>query len=106
MGKMSSPRLCVFCGQAAGNKEHIVGKWLRNDLGLYSAKSKIGIALQHPTGGTDDLIEPQPLGSFVTESVFEKCNNGWISLSVKEVKALLSPRRRDGQRTELSIIPI
>jgi hypothetical protein len=30
---------------------------------------------------------------------------GWISLLEKEVKPLLSPRRRDGLRTELSIIP-
>ena len=39
----------------------------------------------------DEVMEKQPLGSFVTESICQKCNNGWMSKLENEVKPLLSP---------------
>jgi hypothetical protein len=54
---------------------------------------------------SEDTCMTPACGLFVAESACQKCSNGWISLLENEVKPLVSPRRRDGLRTELSIIP-
>ncbi len=88
---MSTANQCIFCGSPAGSREHIVGKWLLNDLGLYSSKTKMGFGYQQDTGGMDEIMEPQPLGSFVIDSVCGKCNNGWMSQLENKAKRLLTP---------------
>jgi hypothetical protein len=88
---MSSPKLCIFCGQPGGNKEHIVPKWILKDLDLHKSKTKLGFGNQLKTGGMDEIMEPHPLGSFVTDSICANCNNGWMSQLENEVKQLLSP---------------
>jgi hypothetical protein len=88
---LMSTKLCIFCGQPGGNKEHIVGKWLLQDLGLYSMKTKMGFGNQQETGGMDEIMEPQPLGSFVTDAICANCNNGWMSRLENKAKKLLTP---------------
>jgi hypothetical protein len=88
---MSDHKLCIFCGQPGGNNEHIIGKWLLNDLDLYSIKTKMGFGNQIKTGELDEIMQPQPLGSFVTDDICAKCNNGWMSQLESQVKPLLTP---------------
>lgn len=92
---MFSAKLCIFCGQPAGNREHIVGKWLLNDLNLYSIKTKLGFGNQTKTGEMDEIVEPCQLGGCVTDEVCASCNNGWMSGLESEVKPLLSPLLAD-----------
>jgi hypothetical protein len=91
LSTMSGPKLCMFCGQPGGNNEHIVGKWLLNDLGLYTLKTRMGFGNQLRTGEMDEIDEPRPLGAFVTDAVCATCNNGWMSQLESAVKPLLSP---------------
>jgi hypothetical protein len=88
---MSRQKPCIFCSKAGGSKEHIVGKWLLNDLGLNSTKTRLGFGNQIKTGEMDEIDEPRPLGSFVTDAVCAACNSGWMSQLESEVKPLLSP---------------
>jgi hypothetical protein len=88
---VSNQSKCIFCGQPGGSREHIVGKWILNDFGLYSIKSRFGFGNQLPTGNMDEIEAPQPLGGFYTDSVCRSCNNGWMSQLEDAVKPLLSP---------------
>ena len=88
---MSSQKLCIFCGQPGGNREHIVGKWLLNDLNLYATRTRIGFGNLLKTGKMDEIDEPRSLGSFITDAVCAICNNGWMSQLESAVKPLLSP---------------
>jgi hypothetical protein len=78
----------MFCGQLGGNREHVVGKWILNALDLYSAKTKLGFARE--TGQLNEVYEPCQLGGFVTDSICQNCNNGWMSRLESEVKPLLT----------------
>ena len=88
---MSDSKLCIFCGRNESSREHIVSKWILNDLGLYQIKTKLGFGNQIKTGEMDEIMETQPLGSFVTDSVCRQCNNNWMSELERQVKPLLSP---------------
>jgi hypothetical protein len=89
------PGICIFCGKQGGNREHIVGRWMLRDLGLYSQKFKIGFGMQRPDGGMDEIKAPQPLGSFVTDQICANCNNGWMSQLEDAAKPLLTPLFQD-----------
>lgn len=69
----------MFCGKVADSEEHIIGKWLLRDLGLYNFKSRIGFGRQRADGSMDEIDAPQPLGGFRTKEVCRDCNNGWMS---------------------------
>jgi hypothetical protein len=88
---MSDKKVCIFCGGVGGNKEHIVGKWILNDLGLYSTRTRLGFGNQVKTGEMDEIDEARPLGSFATNAVCASCNNGWMSQLESAVRPLLSP---------------
>jgi len=60
-------------------------------FGLYPVKTKIGFGNQINSGHMDEISEPQPLGSFVTDSICRACNNGWMSQLESQVRPLLSP---------------
>jgi hypothetical protein len=72
---MSDSKLCIFCGRNESSREHIVSKWILNDLGLYQIKTKLGFGNQIKTGEMDEIMETQPLGSFVTDSTFFKISS-------------------------------
>ena len=88
---MSNPTLCIFCGQEGGSDEHIVPRWILRDLALYDEKTKLGFGNQIKSGAMDEIMAPQRLGGFVTQTVCHKCNMGWMHDLEDEVKPLLTP---------------
>src|SRR5258707_14978697 len=88
---MSDQKPCMFCGKPGGSKEHIVSQWILRDLGLHDIKTKIGFGNQIQTGEMNEIMAPQRLGGFVTDSVCHDCNTVWMHDLENEVKPLLSP---------------
>lgn len=110
MEGMTSTKRCVFC-DVAGNrtKEHVIPLWLGSLL--YRAQpptgdSSSGKRFTHRFNpGPDDTSPPREWSTdevdLVTNSVCEKCNNGWLHGLESEARPVLT-RLVMGKRTDLS----
>ncbi len=117
--KVSTSKMCVFCGGKPLTKEHIWPKWARRKLTSTAQepywKERLVGPLSHvpqvtATGGEGRAYAEQhsaaPLYSMTTRSVCASCNGGWMSQLEEEARpileAMLSRHGRtlheDGQR--------
>lgn len=68
-------KLCVFCGNPGGNREHIIAQWLVERMGAVDYP----VVIAHRK---EDAIKSRPphlLNTYITKSVCRACNNGWMS---------------------------
>jgi len=73
------PKICLFCNNKAGNREHLWGRWIhaRKDFGPLKKDS-------YQLGRT---IIPNP--EITVKSICAKCNNGWMSdLETKNIPTI------------------
>jgi len=90
--------LCVFCGERAGSREHVIANWLDGPL---NASHPVGtgmlrIGLTHrftpAPGSAEAPREWNPRGpDLVTTNVCDGCNTGWLASLENLVKPLLTP---------------
>jgi hypothetical protein len=110
MEGMTSTKRCVFCDVAGKRtKEHVIPLWLGSLL--YRAQpptgeSSSGKRFTHRFNpGPDDASSPREWSTdevdLVTNSVCERCNNGWLHSLETEAKPVLT-RLVTGERTDLS----
>ena len=76
-------RVCLFCANPAGNKEHAWPRWLI---------SSVGTDRRSPTEYWNTLTAPPKRWhgpEFTTRQVCERCNNGWMSELESAVRATM-----------------
>jgi hypothetical protein len=71
-----SKRVCLFCGDRPGSREHVLARWLIERSGF----QKIAIEVGRKKGKapvTD--MRSHYLDALITKAVCGNCNNGWMS---------------------------
>ena len=85
-------RNCIFCGEAAGSREHAIPEWVLKALPPNAGTLE-------GTRGTDEPIlihgRPRKPASLIVKHVCDSCNTGWMSQLETEAKPLMSPLMRD-----------
>jgi len=71
----SDVRRCRFCGERAGNKEHIIAQALIERMG----REDFEIVVGHQVESDLRSRTPHNLYNLTTKSVCKTCNNGWMS---------------------------
>ena len=80
---------CIFCAGGRSN-EHIIAQWLIRDAELDKHPLKIGFGAAQ--GGRYELVDDDlKIRKFLTTSVCETCNNGWMSRLENTAKQALTP---------------
>jgi|SRR5450755_1018713 hypothetical protein len=80
---MATSRVCLFCTNPAGNKEHAWPLWLLSSMGADS---------KSPTEYWNTVnAPPRPWHGpeFTTRKVCQVCNNGWMSRLESAVRATM-----------------
>lgn len=93
--KPSSGRVCVFCGQSAGSREHALPQWL-------AAAMENGARPSTPhffsdTDGWESQGAARKTNDLVTKRVCKKCNTGWMKKLEDAVIPFLSDLVKPGQ---------
>lgn len=69
-------KTCVFCGEKAGSKEHIIAQWMITRMGA----EKMSIVVAEMDGNGKITERPKhTLNNYTTRAVCNNCNNGWMS---------------------------
>lgn len=88
-------RICVFCDQKAGSREHVLPAWLtKNDRykeaikpAIYTSSLKNLIVI-HDFQKSVNERGPMPNGNVTCKYVCASCNGGWMSKIENDMKRL------------------
>lgn len=67
-------RDCVFCGGRPLTREHVFGRWLREQHG-----ETVAVATSLTTAGKTKIGKPEVPFDLTAKVVCQECNNGWMS---------------------------
>lgn len=85
VGMAKEQRNCIFCGDVANSREHLLPEWLRSIL----PSDEPGIHYRE-VGGIKTSWERKPFTE-ATRTVCHRCNTGWMSRLEEFAKPILTP---------------
>lgn len=69
-------KVCVFCGEPGGTREHIISTAVQKRMQLSGVEIEIGVREEK---GDGEFRQAHGLNEFVTRKVCAACNSGWMS---------------------------
>ncbi len=88
---LTPTRTCIFCGAAAGSREHVFLEWLNNVFG-YDAKESGPATWRVTTAGVQVReFQKADVATLVTRRVCQPCNTGWMATLEERARPVLKP---------------
>jgi hypothetical protein len=88
---LATARTCIFCGAAAGSREHVFPQWL-NDVFGYNATDSGPATWRMTNAGVQVREFPKTdVATLVTRRVCHSCNTGWMARLESRAQPVLTP---------------
>jgi hypothetical protein len=88
---LTTARTCIFCGSAAGSREHVFPEWL-NDVFGYDAKESGPATWRMSNAGVQVREFQKPdVATLVTRRICHGCNTGWMAKLEDRARPILMP---------------